>query len=867
MLKNPSEAFWSGSSQELLTQLETGENGLSVREAAARLSQKQTLGGQRREAYKLLLDQFKSPIIALLFCSAVLVFLLAYYDATSVGEPFAITDAPDGCIIVFILLASGLLGFWQELSASDAVAKLVGQIQTRAKVLRDGLVTDVSVSDIVPGDVICLSGGSIIPGDCRLLFSQDLFVDEAALTGESFPIEKCVAELKKETPLSQRINLVHMGTHVVSGVGRAVVNFTGRDTELGKISERLESKPPETGFERGIRHFGQLLIKIVLVITVVVFGVKVGLQGKPLIDSLLVGLALAVGMTPQLLPAVTSAVLAAGAKAMARRNVIVKQLLSIENLGNMTVLCSDKTGTLTEGKIDLHAALDPFGSHSDLVLRLAYLNASLQTGFFNPIDQAIRNSAERVLSIQEACHVSQVRKIDEVPYDFIRKRLSVRIEEAGKKLLITKGAFAQVLECCNLLDEQTRSMLEERFKAMSDEGLRVLGLATKECQKPKITKEDESDMVFVGFLSFADPPKVDSQETIRQLRELGVVFKIITGDNRLVAASISRRIGVESPNVVTGAEVRMLPDTVLRDRAMEADIFAEVEPNQKERIILALKESGQVVGFLGDGINDTSALHAADIGISVSEAVDVAKEAAQVVLLKQDLGVLVQGVVEGRRTFSNTLKYIFFAIAANFGYMLSLAVASLFLPFEPLLASQILLVNLLADFPAMALATDSVDHEQIAKPRRWNTHFILRFMMSFGLASSCFDFLTFGTIYWLFKGLYIGDPEGFEKLFQTGWFIESTLTGLVILMAIRTQRPLLLSKPGRLLIVAVLCVSIATVYIPYSPFAKLMGFVRPTPSLLLLTIGITVLYAMGMELVKRGFYRYVAAPDCQRGSG
>lgn len=864
MTETPRRSYWSGSNQELLALLKTGENGLSVREATARLSQTQKLGGRRRSAAKLLLDQFKSPIIVLLFCSAVLTFSLAYYDATSAGQRFSITDAPDGCIIVFILLTSGLLGFWQELSAADAVAKLVGLIQTKARVLRDGVASDVALNDVVPGDVICLSAGTIIPGDCRLLSAQDLFVNEAALTGESFPIEKCVAEMSAETPLSQRINSVHLGTHVVSGVGRAVVAYTGRETELGQISVRLESKPPETGFERGIRQFGQLLIKIVVVITVVVFGVKVGLQDRPLVDSLLVGLALAVGMTPQLLPAVTSVVLAAGAKAMAKRQVIVKQLLSIENLGNMTVLCSDKTGTLTEGKIDLHAALDLDGSPSEVVLWLAYLNASLQTGFSNPIDRAIRESADRSSSIEEARRAGQVCKIDEVPYDFVRKRLSVRIEQAGKKLLITKGAFAQVLACCTRLDEQTRCALETRYKAMSDEGLRILGLAIKECHQPQITKEDESEMTFVGFLAFADPPKADAQETIRHLRELGVAFKIITGDNRLVAASISRRVGMESPNIVTGAEVRTLNDSDLRQRAQEADIFAEVEPNQKERIILALKRSGQVVGYLGDGINDASALHAADVGISVSGAVDVAKEAAQVVLLKQDLGVLVQGVIEGRRTFSNTLKYVFFAIAANFGYMFSLAVASLFLSFEPLLASQILLVNLLADFPAMALATDNVDSEQIAKPRRWDTRFILRFMMSFGLASSCFDFLTFGTIYWLFKGLYSGDPEDFEKLFQTGWFIESTLTGLVILMVIRTQRPLLLSKPGRLFMITVLCVAIVTVYIPFSPFAKLMGFVRPTGTLLLVTIGIAGLYAVGMELVKRFFYRHLATRDYPR---
>ncbi len=552
MLETPRRSYWTGSGDELLGQLDTSHNGLSSGEAAVRLAQTRKLGGHQRSAARLLLDQFKSPIILLLFCSAVLTFSLAYYDATIAGERFAITDAPDGCIIVFILLASGLLGFWQELSAADAVAKLVGLIQTRAEVLRDGAAIEVALDEVVPGDVICLSAGTVIPGDCRLLTAQDLFVNEAALTGESFPIEKGIAELDMETPLSQRTNSVHLGTHVVSGVGRAVVAYTGRDTELGKISVRLESKAPETGFERGIRHFGQLLIKIVLVITVIVFGVKVGLQDKPLVDSLLVGLALAVGMTPQLLPAVTSVVLAAGAKAMSKRQVIVKQLLSIENLGNMTVLCSDKTGTLTQGKIHLHAALDADGIDSQHVLWLAYLNASFQTGFANPIDQALRDYAIGSPTFLNLNPVDQVRKRDEIPYDFVRKRLSVRIEQAGRNLMITKGAFSQVLACCARSEEPTWPSIEARYKELSDQGLRVLGLAVKECHQPCITKEDESDMTFVGFLAFADPPKSDAQATIQQLRDLGIALKVITGDNRLVAASVSRKLAWNHPRSLPG---------------------------------------------------------------------------------------------------------------------------------------------------------------------------------------------------------------------------------------------------------------------------------------------------------------------------
>jgi len=835
----PGIPFWSIETERLLQTLESTAEGLTQQEADVRLARATRLQKRRHSAWSLLWDQFKSPIIILLFCSAVLSYVLG--------------DEKNAYIIFVILIASGLLGFWQEWGAADAVAKLLGMIETKATVVRDGQERDVPLEAVVPGDVIQLRAGAVIPSDCRLLSSRDLYLNEAVLTGESFPAEKSVTVLPEATPLGQRINSLYLGTHVISGMGTAVVAATGRETEFGRISERLEHKQPETGFERGLRHFGQLLIKIVVIITVVVFAVKVGLQSKDAVDSLVVGLALAVGMTPQLLPAITSVVLAAGAKSMSRQQVIVKQLLAIENLGSMTVLCSDKTGTLTEGVIHLQETLDVAGNSSERVLRLAWLNAHFQAGFENPIDRSIRD--------RQTFDTSGIEKLDEIPYDFIRKRLSVRIREAdGRKLLVTKGALANILECCTQAEtasgglvaiDSQREGIDRRFAEMSDQGLRVLGLAVREDNAEHITRADERDMIFLGFLVFADPPKADAKETLKRLRDLGVALKVITGDNRAVAASISHRVGIESPVIVTGSDLRTLSEEAVRRRAHEADVFAEVEPNQKEQIILALKHTGEVVGYLGDGINDASALHAADVGISVAAAVDVAREAAQVVLLKQDLGVLVQGVREGRRTFANTLKYVFFAIAANFGYMFSLAVASLFLPFEPLLASQILLVNLLADFPAMALATDSVDPEQIQRPRRWDIRFVTRFMLSFGLTSSCFDFLTFGVMYWLY-----GSNEG---IFHTGWFVESTLTGLMIMLVIRTQRPFFLSKPGKLLSFACLCIAFVTLALPYSPFANALEFVTPPMLLLPVTVGITVLYGIGMEFVKRLFYRYLAA--------
>ena len=841
-------AFWSIETDQLLEQLGTSAQGLTLPEAKQRLARASHLKPHRASAWSLLWDQFKSPIILLLFCSAVLSLTL-------------LDDATNGLIIVFILVASGLLSFWQELSAADAVAKLMGMIETKVTVIRQGQDCEVPLDAVVPGDVVRLRAGDLIPGDCRLLTARDLFVNEAVLTGESFPAEKSCGVLPEPTPLGQRVNSVFLGTNVISGFATAVVVGTGPETEFGKISERLEHKQPETGFERGLRHFGQLLVKVVLIITVVVFAVKVGWQRKEIVESLIVGLALAVGMTPQLLPAITSVVLAAGAKAMAKHQVIVKQLLSIENLGSMTVLCSDKTGTLTDGVVQLQDTLDLAGRSSERVARHAYLNAFFQTGFANPIDRAIRERRE--------FDTSGVEKLDEIPYDFIRKRLSVRVAENGQKLLITKGALAQVLECCTqaamsdgeLVDlAEQRAAIDRRFAEMSNEGLRVLGLAIRAVDAPHVSKADEQDMTFLGFLVFADPPKADAAETIAQLRDLGVALKVITGDNRAVAATISRRVGIASPVIVTGSDLRTLSAEAFVQRARQADVFAEVEPNQKEQIILALKQSGEVVGYLGDGINDASALHAADVGISVASAVDVAREAAQIVLLQQDLGVLVQGVREGRRTFSNTLKYVFYVIAANFGYMFSLAVASLFMPFEPLLASQILLVNLLADFPAMALATDSVDPEQIQRPRRWDVRFIVRFMMSFGFASSMFDFMTFGAMFYIFREMRTaGSAEAFEQLFHTGWFVESTLTGLMILAVVRTRRPFFLSRPGRLFLFAAVSMALVAVLLPYSPFAAALGFVKPPAILLAITLVITLLYGVGMEVVKRVFYRYFAS--------
>jgi P-type Mg2+ transporter len=873
-------ALWGDTVEQVFASVASSALGLSDEEATQRtrqLDDNRLRRRRRRTGLSILLAQFKSPIILLLIGSAGLSFLL--------------DDTTNAAIITIILVASSLLGWWQEWSAADAVARLLAVIAIRTKVVRDRREIEIPLDEVVPGDIVQLRAGDLIPGDCRIVESRDLFVDEAALTGETFPAEKSAGQLPVDTPLSRRTNSLFLGTHVVSGTANAVVVHTGKQTEFGRISERLEFRPPETAYERGLRNFGNLLLKVVLVFVVAVFGVNVYFH-RPVVESLLFALALAVGMTPQLLPAITSVVLAEGAKSMAREQVIVKRLLSIENFGSMNVLCSDKTGTLTEGVVRLHAAMNVEGQPDDRALRLAFLNATLQTGFANPIDAAIRSFRE--------FDSSSVRKLDEIPYDFLRKRLSILVDDDGSTMMITKGAFTSVIDACSQVEtsatERTdigpfRESLQRRFEELSDQGFRVLGLAVRDLnivsgeeggslfpvgpqppqrleiqigrpekvsrprgvptQMTEIQKTDERNMTFVGFLVFFDPPKAGITETLRELNQLGVSLKIITGDNRVVAASIARQVGLENARVLTGGELRMLSDEALRHQAQSVNLFAEVEPNQKERIILALKKSGDVVGYMGDGINDASALHAADVGISVASAVEVAREAAQIVLLRHDLSVLVQGVKKGRATLANTLKYIFVCISGNFGYMFSMAVASLFLPFLPLLPAQILLINLLADFPAMALATDSVDPELIQRPRRWNSALIARFMLVFGLSGSIFDFLTFGVLRFVYRAS--------EVQFRTGWFIESVMTGLIIMLFVRTKRPFFKSRPGRHLLFAAAMTGSITLALPFSPIGTSLEFVPPEFSLLLLIAVIAMLYGLTMEVAKWLFYRFLAA--------
>ena len=830
------ETFWQVPPSELLEKLNSSHEGLTEKEAETRLQQygpnllkKQKSSG----AFVLFFSQFKSPIILiLLFAASISLFLL---------------DSTDAVIIFVIIILSSLLGFWQEHQASNSVKRLLAMIRITVTILRDKVQKEVASENIVPGDIIVLSAGTRIPADCSVLESKDLFVNEAVLTGETYPVEKMTQIVPRDTAISKRINSLFMGTSVVSGSGKALVVKTGQDTEFGKISERLRLRVPETEFERGIRRFGYFLMQVTLVLVIAIFAINVYFS-RPVLESLLFALALAVGLTPQLLPAIISVNLSHGARRMATQKVIVKRLSSIENFGSMNILCSDKTGTLTEGTVKIRSFLDTSGTENEKVLLYAYLNAFYETGFTNPIDEAIR--------VHRTFDLSGWTKLDEVPYDFNRKMMTILVSREKKHIMISKGAFLNILPTCSFAEtlqgiveiNPMKGSLVEKFEELSQQGLRVLGISYKEINSDTITKSDEMGMTFLGFLVLHDPLKDGIVNTIKSLKHLGISLKVITGDNILVASSLGSQVGLSNKKILTGKEMSHLSDEALYQQVNNIDIFSEVEPNQKERIVMALKISGNVVGFIGDGINDSPSLHAADVGISVDSAVDVAKESADIVLLERNLDVLVEGVREGRRTFANTLKYVFMATSANFGNMFSMAGVSLFLPFLPLLPKQILLTNLLTDLPETTIATDNVDPELVDRPHRWNMKFIRKFMMAFGILSSVFDFLTFGTL------LAIGATV---EEFRTAWFLESVVSASLIVLVVRTRKPFFKSRPGKHLLISTFAVITATLVLPLTFLNKVFEFALP-PIWFLGVIGaIVASYVISAEIMKKYFNKKI----------
>ncbi len=830
--------FWSLTPDEAYAAVASRPEGLTEAEAAERLAHRGPQRGARGAGTgALLARQFTSPIVLILIGATVLSGLLG--------------DLVDAAIILVIITASGLLGFWQERGASIAMAQLLGVVRVDADVRRAGVVRGVAMTEVVPGDVVELNAGDLVPGDCRVLTARSLQVDESALTGETFPVEKRPEAVAAGAVLQDRRGAVFLGTHVVSGTGEVLVVHTDRSTELGAVAEHLDERPTRTGFERGMTAFGLLLARVMAVLVVLVLVVNLLLH-RSLVESALFSLALAVGLTPQLLPAITSLSLAEGARALARHRVIVRRLDAIEDFGSMTVLCSDKTGTMTSGTVTLVAAVALDGSPDDQVQHLAHLNATLQTGMSNPIDDAVAAAGDPL--------PAQVELLGEVPYDFDRRRLSVLVREQGRDMLVCKGAVSSVLAACDRARTgqgdvplaSVRADVEARVAALAGQGLRVLALAVRE--RPAVPEapavSDEQGLVLLGLLTLADPPKADAPATLARAADLGISVRMVTGDSRLVAAHVAGQVGLDAATMLTGEQVAALDDAALAAAAEHVVVFAEIDPLGKERVVRALRRGGpggpQTVGYLGDGINDAPALHAADVGISVDSAVDVAKSAAAIVLLDKDLGVLLDGVRQGRRTFANTLKYIVITCSANVGNMISMAVAAAVLPFLPMLAGQILLVNLLTDLPSTAIAGDAVDPDQLASPQRWDVRAVRNAMLVFGSVSSAFDLVTFGVLRW---GFHAQAPE-----FRSAWFLGSVLTEVAVLFVLRTHGPLRRSRPSRALVVLSVVVALVTLTIPYGPVAGVLEMVPVPGRLLGALLVLLVAYVVTTEVVKRQFY-------------
>ena len=826
-----------------MDQLGSGPQGLPATTAAERLRQygANSLEEQpQRTSARLLLHQFESP----------LVLILVFGGAVSMLAG----DWVDAAIILAIVIGSALLGVVQEHRASSAISKLRRRLALTAQVRRDGSARTTSASAIVPGDVIELCAGNLVPADGLIVEARDFLVTEASLTGESLPVEKRPGVVPAQTPLAARTNCVFLGTSVRSGTATVLVVKTGLDTAFGAVARQLKSQPPETEFARGVRQFGHLLVRVMLVMVVFVLAVNHWLD-RPAIESLLYGVALAVGISPELLPAIVSVTLSHGARAMARRGVIIRRLEAIENLGSMDVLCTDKTGTLTEGRIALRAAVDLDFRDSASVLRLAYLNAAFETGIDNPLDEALTAAGTR-----EGLTTEGWKKVDEIPYDFVRKRLTIvaaPAEDSGHHWMVTKGAFAQVLAVCSSLDLEgsdvpldhaARERLDAYFRERSTEGFRVLALATKRvAAREEYVRSDEKEMCLRGLLLFFDPPRPDARKTIEDLAGLGIRIKIITGDNRYVSAHVASSIGLDPQAMITGEEIARLKDEALWYRVGRADLFVEVDPQQKERIVRALQRTGCAVGYMGDGINDAPALHAADVGISVEGAVDVARDSADVILLRSDLKVLGAGVRDGRRTFANTLKYICITTSANFGNMVSMALATPILPFLPLAAKQILLNNFLSDLPSVAISTDNVDAAKVALPQRWHVRDVRRFMLVFGLLSTLFDLLTFVVLWKVFRAD--------EPTFQTAWFVVSLMTELAVVLVLRTEQSAIRSRPSGLLLWTTVLVAAVALVSPYlGPLSASFDFV-PLPWQVLAVMGLVVAgYLVATEAAKRRFF-------------
>ncbi len=825
------------SPDDVLRRLDTRSGGLAADEVARRRARvgPNVIAVRRVRVWEVLGRQLRSALLLLLVVTATVSFFVG--------------DRTDALIIGVILVASVGLGFVNEYRAELAAQALHTQIRHEVIVRRDGHSQTIDVKDLVPGDLVRLTMGQVAPADARLVAADGLECDEAVLTGESLPADKATAPVGENTELADLSSCVFMGTVVSSGGGEGIVVRTGRRTEFGKIAAGLSERQEVTEFQTGLRHFSVLLVQVAGVLTTSIFVINLILQ-RPLLESLLFSLAIAVGITPQLLPAVVTTSLATGSRRLTRHGVLIKRLVCIEDLGDIEILLTDKTGTLTEGRISFVNAVDPTGQPDPEVFRLGLIcnEATVEDGHAvggNPLDVALWDAPDAAVSLTDTHQLSSV------PFDHVRRMSTVLVDDANHgRRLITKGAPESVLAACREVSDTARGTLDTEFAA----GGRVVAVASRPAPgADAATTADEHDLTLAGYLVFLDQPKLDAAQSLQRLAALGITVKVVTGDNVIVAEKVCRDLGLPIGATMTGTDVTALDDDALRARVVNTTIFARVSPEQKARLIRAHRAADRDVAFLGDGVNDAVALHAADVGISVDSAADVAKDAADIVLLEKDLGVLADGVSEGRRTFANTIKYVLMGTSSNFGNMFSAAVASTFLSFLPMLPSQILLNNLLYDTSQMAIPTDRVDAELLARPSHWDIKFIRRFMLLFGPISSLFDFLTFAVM----LGPFAAGPA----LFRSGWFVESLATQTLVVFVIRTHRvPFWRSRPSNPLLGAVLGVIVIGAVLPYSPVSQALGFTALPAAFFAVLAGMVVLYLFLVELAKRRFFERVPGP-------
>ncbi len=830
--------------QKLFEQFESSEQGLTAVEARKRLDKygpNDMTGVKHTSPLIQFLRLFLNPLIAILLVASVVSALL--------GDPV------DASIIIVIVLLSNILNFVQTSRSQSSVEKLRTGVAPTASVLRDATWLELPRRELVPGDIVRLSAGDLVPADARLVTATDLHVQQAALTGKSLPTEKSADDVSDATESFADVrNSVFLGTSVVSGLGTALITATGHNTAFGDIAVRLASRAPETEFERGIKSFGLLIMQTVFFL--VLFIVLVGILGhhQPF-ETVLFALSLAVGLTPEFLPMITTVTLGQGAQRMAKQKVIVKHLESIQNFGSIDTLCSDKTGTLTSGETKLEGYLDLSEKASERVLLFSYLNSTYQTGIKSPLDEAILQHS--------VLDTSGYSKIGEIPFDFERRCLSVVIQHEGASLLIIKGAPESVLARCTEYESEgevkplesasgeVRATYVQRYRDLSSQGYRVLAVAYRTLsQQEAYSKGNEQSLILLGFLTFADPPKADVAEVLQALKNDGVQVKILTGDNELVTRHVCEQVGIEGSRIVLGSELEKMTDPALAQVVEEVHVFARLSPAQKNRIILALKSRKHVVGYMGDGINDAPSLHAADVGISVSTAVDVAKDAADIILLEQSLQVLHNGILEGRKAFGNVIKYLLMGTSSNFGNMFSMAGAYVFLPFLPMLPAQILLNTFLYNLSQVTIPTDNVDASYVRKPQQWDIKLIRNFMIFIGPVSSIFDFLTFFLMLRVFNAGAV--------LFHTGWFVESLATQTLVLFSIRTAGNPFRSRPSLPLTLTTLLIVVVGFVLPYSPLAGPLGFTPLPPLYFLFLAGMIVSYLLLVELVKRRLMRRYA---------